>query len=111
MNSSSDFLTWLVEGPMGAKQFCTVTLNNTCFCIFFYVNTIDDKLKCSQRLLLCQNSMQRRDLTPFLLQFFMSLEKLFTRAQYPDTGAGPITCMITCTKGETVKIDPAGLCQ
>ena len=72
---SSDFLTWLVEGPMGAKQFCTVTLNNTCFCIFFYVNTIDDKLKCSQRLLLCQNSMQRRDLTPFLLQFFISLEK------------------------------------
>ena len=50
MNSSSDFPTWLVEGPMGAKQFCTVTLNNTCFCIFFYVNTIDDKLKCSQRL-------------------------------------------------------------
>ena len=50
MNSSSDFLTWLVEGPMSAKQFCTVTLNNTFLVYIFNLNTIDDKLKCGQRL-------------------------------------------------------------
>ena len=89
MNSSSDFLTWLVEGPMSAKQFCTVTLNNTFLVYIFNVNTIDDKLKCSQRLLLCPYSMQRRDLTPFLLHFFLFLlKKLFTRTQYPDSHDG-----------------------
>ena len=92
MNSSSDFLTWLVEGPMSAKQFCTVTLNNTFLVYIFNVNTIDDKLKCSQRLLLCIYSMQRRDLTPFLLQFFISLLKTLNKNTVPDTREMAVTC-------------------
>jgi hypothetical protein len=45
-NPSSDFLTWLVQGPTCAKKFCTKTLNNMFFfCIFFYVNTIGEQTK------------------------------------------------------------------
>ena len=111
MNSSSDFLTWLVEGPMGAKQFCTVTLNNTCFCIFFYVNTIDDKLKCSQSYsyvkIRCSDAISHR----FFFYFLFISEKFFTRTQYPDTHTMAVTCALcqvpkgilleySCTKGK-----------
>ena len=97
--NSRDFLTWLVEGPMAAKQFCTVTLNNTCFCIFFYVNTIDDKLKCSQSYsyvkIQCSDAISHR----FFFYFLFISEKFFTRTQYPDTHTMTVTCALCQVMG------------